>query len=282
MRGLGIVVLERLGEHPSRSRFVAHRSSPVSALAFSADGSLLVTASETGKTLKVFRLGGSGGEEPRLVYKLVRGTLMDAEICSVSFSADGLWIAVATSHGTAHVFAISPNGGHVDAVTHGIAGIAARPVEAPLEEADVPSLSAVARVKRSWIPSNVVSQGLPETQQATFYTIRCFTMGGGHWDVHKRYSELNALKTLLEAHPQTAEALAAIEKNAPFPAKTWGLGSWGKLDEGTIGERKEGLQLWLGNVLQHCPNEPSVLEFLRPAQVRRQHSPCRVGISKTG
>ena len=211
------------------------------------------------------------------MYKLVRGTLMDAEICSVSFSADGLWIAVATSHGTAHVFAISPNGGHVDAVTHGIAGIAARPVEAPLEEADVPSLSAVARVKRSWIPSNVVSQGLPETQQATFYTIRCFTMGGGHWDVHKRYSELNALKTLLEAHPQTAEALAAIEKNAPFPAKTWGLGSWGKLDEGTIGERKEGLQLWLGNVLQHCPNEPSVLEFLRPAQVRpRRHSPCRV------
>lgn len=294
----GVVVLERLsvkrpGAPPevTRLRFTAHRSSPVSALQFDRTGRLLVTASQSGKTLKVFRMPaavGTDGEtsllgRPVLLYTLTRGTFMDADICSISFSDDSLFVAVATSHGTAHVFAISPSGGAVDAITHGIDNSAATASMAVCDQqseryqqdghagssaaaatATVPNLVAVARVKRSWIPSHVVTQGFPESQTATHYTIRCSTHSGATWEVSKRYSELAALKAELERQEHTAEALERIAKNAEFPAKTWGLGSWGKLDESTIKARKEKLQLWLGNVLQYCVNEPVVLEFLRP------------------
>merc|ERR1711939_894327 len=62
-------------------------------------------------------------------------------------------------------------------------------------QTSVPNLTAVARVKRSWIPSQVVRQGFPESQTATHYTIRCSTHSGKSWDVSKRYSELAALKS---------------------------------------------------------------------------------------
>lgn len=324
----GVVVLEGLkrsgpdeARPPVRVRFTAHRSSPISALQFDKTGRLLVTASQGGKTLKVFqipRLSAADGIErvhagglespphvetetgpriatstiqPVLLYTLTRGTFMDAEICSISFSDDSLFVAVATSHGTAHVFAISPFGGAVDAVTHGIGNLEAESAasmvardqrlqhqgQQPLHgtsvhskfteaktEKPVPNLMAVARVKRSWIPSHVVTQGFPESQTATHYTIRCSTHSGASWEVSKRYSELAALKSQLESQAHTSDALNHIAKNAEFPAKTWGLGSWGKLDESTIKARKEKLQLWLGNVLQYCVNEPAVAEFLRP------------------
>lgn len=298
----GVVVLETLsrpGAHgtraPVRLRFTAHRSSPISALQFDRSGRLLVTASQGGKTLKVFQIPvqtetetetGPGMQttvsRPILLYTLTRGTFMDADICSISFSDDSLFVAVATSHGTAHIFAISPSGGAVDAVTHGIGNsIDAPPVSELLQrqgpstsvlrsttetktEKTVPNLVAVARVKRSWIPSHVVTQGFPESSVVTHYTIRCSTHSGASWEVSKRYSELAALRSQLENQAHTSDALKRIAKNAEFPAKTWGLGSWGKLDESTIKARKEKLQLWLGNVLQHCVNEPAVIEFLRP------------------
>ena len=299
--GSGVVVLERLnGARPSRIRFAAHHSSAVSALQFNSTGSLLVTASRSGKTLKVFQMPSSEGvtEEtddaavkdlaPVLLYNLTRGTFMEADICSIGFSADSLFVVVATSHGTAHVFAISPSGGAIDAVTHGIGGAAASaPSAVQKRQGGVPSLVAVARVKRSWIPSSLVTQAMPESQTATHYTIRCSAHSGANWEVSKRYSELASLKAELESHERTAEAIERIAKNAEFPGKTWGLGSWGKLDESTIAERKEKLQLWLGNVLQHCVNEPTVLEFLRPDMTDRVAAalgdewPIRVEFVKT-
>jgi hypothetical protein len=141
----------------------------------------------------------------------------------------------------------------------------------------VPNLTAVARVKRSWIPSHVVTQGFPESQTATHYTIRCSTHSGASWDVSKRYSELAALKSQLENQEHTSEAVKRIAQNAEFPAKTWGLGSGGKLDESTIRARKEKLQLWLGNVLQYCVNEPAVVEFLRPDALGGEHGAAEGG-----
>jgi len=336
----GVVVLERLrssdldqADLPARLRFTAHRSSPISALQFDKTGRLLVTASQGGKTLKVFRIPGQSvavdtapsvatesgsvphvdtatgpGMEPKasspvLLYTLTRGTFMDADICSISFSDDSRFVAVATSHGTAHVFAISPSGGAVDAVTHGIGNsmnTSSRRVVAHHDQQiqneaaalqrghsasvlstevskTVPNLIAVARVKRRWIPSHVVTQGFPESQTATHYTIRCSTHSGAAWDVSKRYSELAALKYQLENQEHTSEAIERIAQNAEFPAKTWGLGSWGKLDESTIKARKEKLQLWLGNVLQHCVNEPAVIEFLRPDTLRDRAAALRGG-----
>ena len=294
----GVVVLEALSRPgpdgiraPVRLRFTAHRSSPISALQFDRSGRLLVTASQGGKTLKVFQIPvqtetGPGMQavisRPLLLYTLTRGTFMDADICSISFSDDSLFVAVATSHGTAHIFAISPSGGAVDAVTHSIGNSIVAPSTSVLRsttetktEKTVPNLVAVARVKRSWIPSHVVTQGFPESSVVTHYTIRCSTHSGASWEVSKRYSELAALRSQLENQAHTSDALKRIAKNAEFPAKTWGLGSWGKLDESTIKARKEKLQLWLGNVLQYCVNEPAVIEFLRPDTLevasRREH-----------
>eukprot|EP01043_Picozoa_sp_COSAG02_P073786 COSAG02_NODE_14496_length_1266_cov_1.139674_1_plen_378_part_01 len=279
----GVVVLESLQPSgvdetglPVRLRFTAHRSSPISALQFDKTGRLLVTASQGGKTLKVFRIpeqsveadvGAAASVEsgpaphigveaergtypkvsrPILLYTLTRGTFMDADICSISFSDDSRFVAVATSHGTAHVFAISPSGGAVDAVTHGIgnpmepsscsvgtldqqmqqrvhsASVLSTSTESEASKT-VPNLTAVARVKRSWIPSHVVTQGFPESQTATHYTIRCSTHSGASWDVSKRYSELAALKSQLENQEHTSEAVKRIAQNAEFPAKTWGL-----------------------------------------------------------
>eukprot|EP01047_Picozoa_sp_COSAG01_P039401 COSAG01_NODE_3254_length_6349_cov_237.367520_6_plen_682_part_00 len=188
----GVVVVEQLCPAgltgvASPRRFVAH-SSAISTLHFDDSGMLLVTASTNGKTLKVFSLPDENGEQevplplagettidgggddvsggggathqwqPKLLYRLVRGALTHADICSVSFSANRRWLAVSSSHGTVHIFAINAHGGHVDAVTHcGGGGGSPRPRRSGDGDTAtiVPEQRAVALVKRSWLPSQV-------------------------------------------------------------------------------------------------------------------------------
>ena len=296
---LGMVTVEELSPAgltgvASPCHFAAHASSAISTLHFDENGQLLVTASITGKTLKVFsmspsaslwsddddRRGSCEGDvlRPRLLYRLVRGLVIDAAICSVSFSVDRRWLALSSSHGTTHIFAINGCGGAVDAITHGyggsssVAAIEARAAEPPAGDADssegrpsvqtyyVTEQRAVAMVKRSWLPTaQMVAQATSgASEQFTAYTIVCSAHDGGSWSVQKRYSELAALKDAIEVQPRNAEALKTLE----FPAKTWS--SWGKMDEAVIKERKDGLQLWLNHVIQRCPNDKRVARFLRP------------------
>ncbi|XP_073387126.1 autophagy-related protein 18h isoform X3 [Physcomitrium patens] len=115
------------------AQFRAH-SSPLSALSFDPSGTLLVTASIYGHSLNVFRLmplpsiaGGNGtGDDLSTtavhLYKLSRG-ITNAVIQDISFSCDSHWIAVSSSRGTNHLYAISPFGGIVGPQTHGTVSI---------------------------------------------------------------------------------------------------------------------------------------------------------------
>ncbi|MQL89949.1 hypothetical protein Taro_022533 [Colocasia esculenta] len=99
-------------------QFRAHRS-PISALCFDPSGIVLVTASVHGNNINVFRVmpppsGGSLGSDANgsytHLYKLQRG-FTNAIIQDISFSNDSQWIMISSSHGTSHLFAISPSGG---------------------------------------------------------------------------------------------------------------------------------------------------------------------------
>ena len=100
------------------AHFRAH-TSPLAALAFDPEGTLLATASVHGHTVNVFRLdltaaaaaaaaaGGAGGAASCgtavHVYRLHRG-LTPALIQGIAFAPDSAWVAVTSGRGTAHVF----------------------------------------------------------------------------------------------------------------------------------------------------------------------------------
>ncbi|KHN82012.1 Breast carcinoma-amplified sequence 3 [Toxocara canis] len=54
----------------------------------------------------------------RHIYTLYRGTT-PAKVLDSAFSMDGRWLALATNHGTTHLFAVCPYGGAVTMRTHG-------------------------------------------------------------------------------------------------------------------------------------------------------------------
>ncbi|CAK9256194.1 unnamed protein product [Sphagnum jensenii] len=124
----GTVIVRDFVSKTIVAQFRAH-SSPLSALAFDPSGTLLVTASVYGHNLNVFRLtppSTAGANTAGLdvntsyvhLYKLYRG-VTNAVIQDISFSGDSQWIAVSSSRGTNHLFAISPFGGVVGPQTHG-------------------------------------------------------------------------------------------------------------------------------------------------------------------
>ncbi|XP_024362578.1 autophagy-related protein 18h [Physcomitrium patens] len=124
----GSVIIRDVVSKTVIAQFRAH-SSPLSALAFDPSGTLLVTASVYGHNLNVFRITppssisggcGSGGDVNTSfvhLYKLSRG-VTNAVIQDITFSSDSHWIAVSSSRGTNHLFAISPFGGVVGPQTH--------------------------------------------------------------------------------------------------------------------------------------------------------------------
>ncbi|KAJ7522205.1 hypothetical protein O6H91_18G001300 [Diphasiastrum complanatum] len=124
----GTVIVQDVVDKNIVTQFRAH-TSPLSSLCFDPSGTLLVTASVYGHNLNVFRLTpparghcgstatGRGNPSHVHLYKLYRG-LTNAVIQDIAFSIDSHWIAVSSSRGTSHLFAISPFGGVVCPRTH--------------------------------------------------------------------------------------------------------------------------------------------------------------------
>ncbi|CAN1838188.1 Autophagy-related protein 18h [Linum perenne] len=117
----GMVVVRDFVTRAVISQFRAH-TSPISALCFDPSGTLLVTASIHGHNINIFRIvpsavpGGSGAKSFKWssshvhLYKLHRG-ITSAVIQDICFSSYSQWVAIISSRGTCHVFALSPFGG---------------------------------------------------------------------------------------------------------------------------------------------------------------------------
>lgn len=125
----GTVIIRDVVTRNVVAQFRAH-TSPLSALAFDPSGTLVVTASVCGHSLNIFRVTpqskgvnpsslGSNGETHSTahLYRLHRG-LTNAVIQDIRFSSDSKWVAVSTTRGTTHMYAISRFGGHVGPSTH--------------------------------------------------------------------------------------------------------------------------------------------------------------------
>ncbi|KAG8649700.1 hypothetical protein MANES_08G124500v8 [Manihot esculenta] len=117
----GVVVVKDFVSRAVVSQFRAH-TSPISALCFDPSGTLLVTASIHGNNINIFRImpssshGASGTKSYDWssshvhLYKLHRG-ITSAVIQDICFSHFSQWIAIVSSRGTCHIFALSPFGG---------------------------------------------------------------------------------------------------------------------------------------------------------------------------
>uniref|UniRef100_A0A0R3S4D9 BCAS3 domain-containing protein n=1 Tax=Elaeophora elaphi TaxID=1147741 RepID=A0A0R3S4D9_9BILA len=103
------------------AHFVAH-TEPIGFIAFGNGGQLLLTAGQSSTYFHVFLIHPHPGSSllgaVRHLYRLYRGTT-PAKVVSCSFSVDNRWLAVATNHGTTHIFGICPYGGQVTVRTHG-------------------------------------------------------------------------------------------------------------------------------------------------------------------
>ncbi|XP_041019871.1 autophagy-related protein 18h [Juglans microcarpa x Juglans regia] len=117
----GMVVVKDFVSRAVVSQFRAH-TSPISALCFDPSGTLLVTASIHGNNINIFRImpppsrNGSFSQPHDWsssyvhLYKLHRG-MTSAVIQDICFSHFSQWIAIVSSRGTCHIFALSPFGG---------------------------------------------------------------------------------------------------------------------------------------------------------------------------
>lgn len=103
------------------AHFIAHRTG-VSHIAFGNGGRLLFTSNEASTTFNIFILQphpvSCRLSSVQHIYTLHRGNSA-AKVVETAFSVDNRWLAVATNHGTTHVFAICPFGGAVCMRTHG-------------------------------------------------------------------------------------------------------------------------------------------------------------------
>lgn len=167
------------------AQFRAH-TSPLSALCFDPSGTLLVTASVHGHNLNVFRimpfLSGNGSSSSSFdvntsyahLYKLSRG-VTHAVIQDISFSDDSHWIAISSSRGTSHLFAISPFGGAVSLHTH----------EGNVVDEKRASLVVPSRTIHWWLspgPLRANQQPLPQPSPAiTLSVVSRIKNGNGGW-----------------------------------------------------------------------------------------------------
>ncbi|VDN03736.1 unnamed protein product [Thelazia callipaeda] len=106
------------------AHFVAH-TEPVGFIAFGNGGQLVLTSGNPRQSSTYFHLfhiyphpGSPLLGAVRHLYTLYRGTT-PAKVVDCSFSADNRWLALATNHGTTHIFGICPYGGKVTLRTHG-------------------------------------------------------------------------------------------------------------------------------------------------------------------
>ncbi|VDM36490.1 unnamed protein product [Toxocara canis] len=103
------------------AHFVAH-SEPIGYLSFAPGGQMLLTSGQSSTYFHIFLLyphpGSPALGSVRHIYTLYRGTT-PAKVLDSAFSMDGRWLALATNHGTTHLFAVCPYGGAVTMRTHG-------------------------------------------------------------------------------------------------------------------------------------------------------------------
>ncbi|XP_047174286.1 autophagy-related protein 18f-like [Vigna umbellata] len=117
---IGMVIVKDIVSRNVIAQFRAHKS-PISALSFDPSGTILVTASIQGHNINVFKImpvqdnfsASDTGPSYVHLYKLQRG-FTNAVIQDISFSDDSKWIMISSSRGTSHLFAINPQGGHVN------------------------------------------------------------------------------------------------------------------------------------------------------------------------
>lgn len=84
-----------------RTRFIAAHDGALAALALTADGSRVATASEKGTLVRVFATSSGSA-----LAELRRGSDR-ATIFSLALSHDGLWAAASSDKGTAHVWSVA-------------------------------------------------------------------------------------------------------------------------------------------------------------------------------
>ncbi|KAI6192472.1 BCAS3 domain-containing protein [Aphelenchoides fujianensis] len=103
------------------AHFAAHGHG-VGYLAFGNGGRMLFTSNENSTAFNIFLLHPHPAStrlgSVQHIYKLYRGNTV-AKVIETAFTSDNRWLAVATNHGTTHVFGISPYGGPVCMRTHG-------------------------------------------------------------------------------------------------------------------------------------------------------------------
>lgn len=116
----GTVIVQDIASEKYIAHFKAHVQ-PISVLVFDPSGTMLVTASVEGHNFNVFQIRPKPDSHMATnyahIYKLQRG-LTNATIQNITFSKDSRWMAVNSSRGTTHIYAINPCGGPVTIHTH--------------------------------------------------------------------------------------------------------------------------------------------------------------------
>uniref|UniRef100_A0A914W130 BCAS3 domain-containing protein n=2 Tax=Plectus sambesii TaxID=2011161 RepID=A0A914W130_9BILA len=104
------------------AHFAAHIDEAVSFLHFAPGGSLLLSSGLSAQCFHLFSIlphaTSSALGAVHHLYTLFRGST-PAKVLSCAFSEDNRWLALATNHGTTHVFPITPYGGSITMRTHG-------------------------------------------------------------------------------------------------------------------------------------------------------------------
>ncbi|KAF9171281.1 Breast carcinoma amplified sequence 3 [Mortierella sp. AD010] len=121
---------------------------------FSPSGRLLLSVSRHGNVFHVHEVRPVSGSGSRHMYKLARG-ITHANVEDIVFNEDETWVAVTTSRGTTHLYAINPFGGSPDVGAHmytGVVNWTATAIEYPT------SLNALCRIKqRHHVPEIILS-----------------------------------------------------------------------------------------------------------------------------
>ncbi|KAG0053017.1 Breast carcinoma amplified sequence 3 [Gryganskiella cystojenkinii] len=142
-----------LANMPIVAHFKPH-DHPISGCKFSPSGRLLLTVSRHGNVFHIHEVRPTIGHGARHLYKLARG-ITHASVEDIVFNEDETWVAVTTSRGTTHLYAINPFGGSPDVGAHmytGVVNWTATAIEYPT------SLNALCRIKqRHHVPDIILS-----------------------------------------------------------------------------------------------------------------------------
>ncbi|BFG37037.1 hypothetical protein CerSpe_233110 [Prunus speciosa] len=274
----GMVVVKDFLSRAVVSQFRAH-TSPISALCFDPSGTLLVTASIHGNNINIFRImpscshNGSGTQSYDWtsshvhLYKLHRG-MTSAVIQDICFSQYSQWIAIVSSRGTCHIFALSPFGGdtvlqiqnsHVDGPT--LSPVPSAPWwstpyfmtnQQPFSPPPAVTLSVVSRIKNNnsgWLNtvSNAASSAAGKASIPSGAVATVFHSSLPH-DLQSSHAKVTALENLLVYTPSgyaiQYKLLPSVRGEPGEAASRTGPGSSVQIQDEDLRVRVEPLQWW--------------------------------------